>query len=194
MKHEFLKHVTASIENLLNEVLLDNSYSLFRRGPRVVSGTPFSANSSDYHLYFTGYEVLERDQATYRAEDGSGSALVLRAPDRIRLSYALLVSSSALRNDAWDRLIAYFFDHRMVEPFLPEPLKNQPAIYHRLSAEKALFILESANAPSAMATGQEPLTLSLKYTALYHSGAVLNREALVKHRVIDYRNNERSTN
>lgn len=193
MKQDFLKHVTASIENLLNEVLLDNSYSLFRRGPRVVSGTPFTVTSSDYHLYFTGYEVLERDHNTYRADDGNGGVVVLRTPDRIRLDYALLVSQSALRNDAWDRLIAYFFDTRAVEPFLPESLKNSPAIYQRLAQEKAIFTLKSANAPALMATGQEPLTLSLSYTGLYHTGEVLNRESLVKQRIIEYRNRERST-
>jgi hypothetical protein len=194
LRTDFLKNLTQSIERLLNGVLSDEGFALFKRAPQVVTGVPYSPSSGDYHLYFMGHELLEREAGTFRCDDTKGASLVLRNPNRIRVNYALLASQGTLaaRLETWDRLMSFFFDNPTIDAFLPESLKEIPGLYDRLSQEKAIFSLQSAGTPTAPLTGNEPVQLSLQYSALYHSGAVLNREALVKQRVIEYRNRERS--
>ncbi len=192
MKNGFLNHVTESIANLLNEILSEEGFHLFRRGPRVVTGVPLTPSSQDLHLYFAGYDVVEKDGGTLRLEQ-DGTALVLRAPERLRLKYALRANASAMisRLETWDRLLAYFFDHRAADPFVPEALKAPAGLYEILRREKAVFVIRPPE-EAEIAGGRDPVSFGLHYTALYHSGGVLNRESLVKQRVIEYRNRERS--
>jgi hypothetical protein len=96
------------------------------------------------------------------------------------------------RLDLFDKLIAYFFDHPGLDPFLPSAFKQIPGLLDRLLQEKAVLSIQSLDSTPAMESSSEPVQFSLFYTALYHSGAILNREALVKQRVIEYRNRERS--
>jgi hypothetical protein len=194
LRNDFLGNLTKSVEALLNDVLASEGHGLFKRAPRVVTGVPFSPTSNDYHLYFCGHELLERDQGTFRCEDPSGASLVYRNPNRIRVNYALLASQGTLaaRFEAWDKLMAFFFDSPAIDPFLPEGLRSVPGLCDRLAQEKALLTMQAFGSGTVALTGNEPVQLSLQYSALYHSGAVLNREALVKQRVIEYRNRERS--
>jgi len=195
LKSDFLKNLTQSIEFTLNAILTEEGFTgLFKRAPHVVTGVPFSPGSADYHLYFMGHELLDREPGTFRCDDNNGASLVLRNPNRIRVSYTLLASQTTLasRLETWDRLMAFFFDNPAIDPFIPESLKQIPGLYDRLAQEKAIFSLQSTTGSNVPLTGNEPVQLSLQYSALYHSGAVLNREALVKQRVIEYRNRERS--
>ncbi len=195
MSNNFLKNLTRSVEEILTEVLAADAYTLFKRSARVVSGVPFSPSSTDYHLVFVGQEWSSREQGTFRCEDGKGASLVLRNPSRIRVTYQLLAAQGAVtsRLEAWDRLVAFFFDNPVRDPILPEALKEIPGLYDRLNQEKAVFALLPPVAPTNVLSGQEPVHLSFQYSALYHSGAVLNKESLVKQRVIEYRERERST-
>jgi hypothetical protein len=195
LKSDFLKNLTQSIEGLLNSILIEDGFTtLFKRAPHVVTGVPYSAGSADFHLYFLGHELLDREPGTFRCDDNKGASLVLRNPNRIRVNYTLLASQGTLaaRLETWDRLMAFFFDNPTVDPFIPESLKQVPGLYDRLAQEKAILHMQSSPAATTPLTGHEPVQLSLQYSALYHSGAVLNREALVKQRVIEYRNRERS--
>lgn len=178
------------MEDLLNGVLVSDGFSLFRKAPRVVTGVAFHPNSPDYHLYFTGYEVLERGNGTFRVED-NGSVMVFKSPDRIRVSFQLLTNpgAHALRMNAWDKLAAYFFDNPSINPFLPKELMELPGLVDRLTQEKATLEMKGV---AVQKTVDEPAVLNLSYTALYHSGGVMSREALVRQRVIKYENVERS--
>ncbi|MBY0371896.1 hypothetical protein K2X33_14520 [bacterium] len=191
MRSDFLSHATSALAALLNEALGEEAFSLFRKMPRVVVGTPYTPNSTDLHLRFAGHEVVHREGGTFRCEDPEGGVLVFRNPDALRLHYQLWVSpSQGLALAAWDRLLAYFFDHAAVDPFIPESLKAVPGLYQRLLQDRAKLSVEHSSAGNT--DPNEPLFLKIQYSALYHSGAVLNREALVKQRVFDYRNTERS--
>lgn len=193
MKKGYLSHLTESIEGLLNQILSPEGHSFFRRSPRVVSGVPFSPSSSDFHLYFLGHELVDRDPGTFRCEAADGSSLVLRNPDRIRVNYALLMSQNGFSGklEVWDKLINHFFDSPTLSPFLPPGYEEVPGLLDRLTQEKATLVVSSAQAPGAVSPANEPVQLHLQYSALYHSGAVLDRQALVKQRVIEYRNHER---
>lgn len=192
MKNGFLNHVTESIAKLLNEILSEEGFHLFRRGSRVVTGIPLTASSQDLHLYFAGYDVVERDGGTLRLEQ-DGTALVLRSPDRLRLKYALRANASAMvsRIETWDRLLAYFFDNPSADPFIPENLQTPVGLHEILRREKAVFVIRPPE-EAEIAGGRDPVSFGLHYTALYHSGGVMDRESLVKQRVIEYRNRERS--
>lgn len=195
MGNAFLKNLTAALEKMLAGVLAGESYSLFRRSPQVVTGVAFSPTSPDYHLYFRGHEFVSREAGSFRCDDGQGAALVLRLPSQVKVHYSLLVSQSAVaaRLDAWDRLMAHFFDHPSMDPVVPESLKAIPGLYDRMASERATLSMSVDVSSPNRALGQDPLQISLQYSALYHSGVVLSREALVKQRVIEYRNRERST-
>lgn len=192
MKNGFLNHVTDSITQLLNGILSEEGFHLFRRGPRVVTGVPLTASSQDLHLYFAGYDVVEKDGGTLRLEQ-DGTALVLRAPERLRLKYALRANASTMvsRIETWDRLLAYFFDNPTSDPFIPESLQTPVGLHEILRREKAVFVIRPPE-EAEIAGGRDPVSFGLHYTALYHSGGVMDRESLVKQRVIEYRNRERS--
>lgn len=193
MKNDYFKNLSDSLVGLLNTVLAQESFHLFKRSPRVVLGVPFAASSPDYHLFYVGHEWLETDTSSFRCEAPEG-VFVLRNPNRIRVTYSLLVSQASLaaRLDTWDRLVAYFFDHPAIDAFIPDSLKEIPGLYERLLQEKAILSAQAMNNAASAHSANEPVQLSLHYTALYHSGAVQSREALVKQRVIEYRNRERS--
>jgi hypothetical protein len=194
LKPDFLSHVTQSLQFLLSGVLIEDGFNLFKKAPKVIVGSAFPTSSSDFHLTFLGHELVERDSASFRCEGPEGTSLVLRNPSRIRIDYALTanLAGAQSRLDSWDRLVSYFFDHPSIPPFVPKSLEAIPGLYERLTQESATLLLHAAKAESLGGPHSEIFRASLQYSALYHSGAVMTREALVKQRVIDYRNRERS--
>lgn len=189
MRNEFLTHLTTALGELLNEVLGQDGFALFRKAPRVVTG-PFSPSAGDLHLSFGGYQVLQREGGTFRCQDSDGGVSVMRHPDRVQFQFILVAppSAQAAMLTAWDRLMAFAFNHTHIDPILPESVRAVPGLFERLGQEKAAFALEFL----PQASPADALRAKISYTALYHSGAVLNRESLVKQRVFEYRNPERS--
>ncbi len=180
---DYFTNLAQSMTLLLNGVLKDSA-SLFRRSPQVVFGSPLSAASQDFHLYIVGKSGLDQEKGTFLCESAQDKFVVFRNPSRMTISFSLVGTAvpSAIALRAYDKLCAFFFDSRTIDPFLPEGFKAFPALFDRMRAHKADIRIQSRE-PNT--TRGEEFRFDFDYMALYHSGNPLREEHKTKQRVID---------
>jgi len=182
---DYFSYLAQSMTTLLNGVLKDNG-GLFRRSPQVVFGVPVTPVSGDFHLYIVGKSGLDHEKGTFLSEADNDKFLVFRNPTRLTVSFRLvglnLPSSATLR--AYDKLCAFFFDSKTIDPFLPDSLHKAPALFERLRACKAEIRMRELSLDSP-AMPREEFQFHFDYLALYHSGNALREEHKTKQRVID---------
>jgi hypothetical protein len=190
---EFFAHLAEAMTSLLNGVLKESAFALFRRSPEVVFGGPSGVVSPDFHLNMIGRSINESDKGTFNVPLPPDRFVVYRVPARVTASFTLvgrgIPAITSLK--AYDKLYSYFFDHRSLEPFVPEGYRRRSGLYERLLSQKAEIKVRPDVAPI---TSGELFQFTFDYLALYHSGNPLREEVRTKQRVIEYSNdpNERS--
>ncbi len=173
---DYFNHVARAVVNLLNEVLKEEGNHFFRKTPQVVLGY---SNGDDYALTLGGNVQIEQDKGTFTAFMGEDRFMVFRNPGKITLPFSL-AGQGTQSLKAYDRLMSYFFDHRSIDPFVPERFKMYPPLYERLAGYKAELKLREQDSLSA-----DYLSFGFDYSALYHSGNCLREETKTKQRVIN---------
>jgi len=193
---EFIGHVSKSVAGLLGTILREEGMQLFRRHPQVLLGSSEATATNDYILNFTVNTTSDNDKGSFSCKISQDRFLVFRSPSRLTLNFTLvakdLPGSQLVRS--YDKLVGYFFDHRAIDPFVPEALKKFGPLYEKLMSGKAeLRVNEVGQIPSANHSETENFHFSFSYLALYHSGNPLREESKAKTRVIDLVNeNERN--
>ncbi len=186
MQPDFLGHVTRSVASLLNTILREDGLQLFRRHPQVTLGNPDGVASNDFYLSFKATTTTDNDKGSFSCKTSEDRFLVFRTPSRLTLNFSLNAKglTPALQVKSYDRLVGYFFDHRAIDPFVPESLKKFAAIYDKLMASKAELRVNEVGADSPT----DVFLFSFSYLALYHSGNPLREEVKARTRVVDLAN------
>jgi hypothetical protein len=172
---DYFSSVTSGLVNLLNDILKEEGSSLFRRGPQVIYG---SQSGSDYALSLRGSIDITQEKDTFISPVSDDRFLVFRIPGKIRMPF-VLTGPGNHSFSAYDKLLSYFFDHRSLDPFVPERLKRYPPLYERIFSHKAEIRMKQGDASS--------LSFGFEYSALYHSGNFLREEAKTKQRVVEFK-------
>lgn len=186
MQPDFLGHVTKSVATLLNTILREDGLQLFRRNPQVVLGNADGIASNDFSLTFTATTTAENDKGSFSCKTSEDRFLVFRSPSRLTLNFMLSAKGlpPAMQVKSYDKLVGYFFDHRAIDPFVPESLKRFAPIYDKLMAGKAELKANEIGTTSA----SDLFQFGFSYLALYHSGNPLREEVKARTRVVDLAN------
>jgi len=200
MENDFLITVTEGLAKLFNDLLSESGVGMFRRQHEVVVGGSPSGDSN-FHLYLVTKDITQSDRGTFTVPSDKDTHLVFRSPSVIQMSYALVAQGLAPRQvlRAQDRLMTFFFDNKMMEPILPESLKQHPALAERIKSRHAeLKVREDLSLLPPSFQSKEFLNefrFAFDYSGLYHSGNYVRQESRAKVRVIEFanENNERSS-
>lgn len=175
--------------------ILDEPGLLFRRSRQVVFGPLTSANRQDYSLRIVSQSGMDTSSGTFNTKTSDDRFLVFRSPVKLTVGFSLLADGmgGAANMKAYDKLYSYFFDHKTIEPYLPESVRTQGALYEKLSSFKAeLKVRPAAEDASKSGLDADVFRFDFDYTALYHSGNPLREEFKAKTRVFDFTNEERN--
>lgn len=193
---EFITHVTRNVAGLLNTILREDGLQLFRRNPQVVIGHSEMLGNGDFHLDYSLRTGSENDKGSFNYKTAQDRFIVFRTPSRMTVSFLLSAKglNAQLQSRSYDRLMTYFFDHRAIDPFVPEAFKKFPPLYERLLAGKAELKVNEVGLSSRSNNGSDQFLFSFDYVALYHSGNPLREELTAKSRVVEMvnENSERS--
>lgn len=186
MQPDFLGHVSRSMASLLNTILREDGLQLFRRSPQVVLGNQEGIASNDFSLTFSASTANDNDKGSFSCKTSEDRFLVFRTPSRLTLNFSLNAKglTPVLAIKSYDKLVGYFFDHRAIDPFVPEALKRFAPIYDKLMASKAELRVNEVGA----ANPSDLFNFSFSYLALYHSGNPLREEVKARTRVVDLAN------
>jgi hypothetical protein len=178
---DYLNFLCQEVSKLLNSILVEETGLFFKKQSQVQFSKPFEG-SSDLHLCLKEKILNESNPGTFTVEN-EDHFTVYRNPARIKISFELKGDSIPvnLALKASDKLTNYFFDHRTLEPFLPETYKEEPVLYKKLSAQKAEIQMTNHSF--------ENCYFAFDYSALYHSGHPLKDEQRTKTRIIDLNKN-----
>lgn len=188
MKETFSQKISNSIKDVVSEILTkDDSSGFFFKRKRTIALSDSTKTQGPYDIYVVpmSYRVLHvEDSGTLRFPTQEGSFIIFRSPSRLAATYLISAPNSDLstRLSDIDKLSAYFFDHRTIEPYIPEDLQKHPELYERLSSVRATLTprdlpIDFESKPNAL--------FCFEYSALYHSGKILREEKIVQKRVVD---------
>lgn len=186
MQPDFLGHVSRSVATLLNTILREDGLQLFRRHPQVLLGNTDGVPANDFYLSFVASTTTDNDKGSFSAKTSEDRFLVFRSPSRLTLNFSLTAKGlpAAMQVKSYDKLVGYFFDHRAIDPFVPDVLKRFAPIYDKLMAGKAELRVNEVGA----AAGSDLFNFGFSYLALYHSGNPLREEVKARTRVVDLAN------
>jgi len=193
---DYIGFVTRQMASLLNTILREDGIQLFRRQSQVVVGGADTASGNDFTLTYTAKAGSEADKGSFSYKTSQDRFLVFRSPSRLTVGFTLVGRAlpAAQQAKAYDKLMTYFFDHRAIDPFVPEEFKKFPPLHEKLLAGKAELKVNDmgiANKAGFASPSGDPFYFSFDYIALYHSGNPLREEVTAKSRVVEM-NNENS--
>lgn len=182
---DFIGHVGRSIAEKLNEVLREEGLQLFRRHPQVILGAPDGLSGSDFYLQYTATTAMEGDKGSFSYMTSQDRFLVFRSPSRMTLNFTLSARglTPAAQSRAYDRLLSFFFDHRGIDPYVPNYFRSFPPLNEKLLSGKAELRVSEMGIPTG-----DHFFFSFSYVALYHSGNPLREEVKAKTRVVELAN------
>jgi hypothetical protein len=182
----FLSHLSDSLTTLLSQVLDDapsGMLGLFRR--------PSSLAHGGYALELLRHEIVDEHKGTIVETRDEDRVVVYRTPARFRATFRLShpTLTGTARLAVLDKLTAWFFDHRSLEPYFPESVGASPALREALGAQRAELRLLPPPEPAVVGG----FHFFFEYVALFHSGTALREETRVRSRAVVFPENaERS--
>jgi hypothetical protein len=176
------------MKDLISDILVPSSFSgtFLRKGRSVLLTDKVNSNhGSEIQLIPVSSQVFQNDEGdTIKLRTESDTVLFFRSPCRSSsvFSIALLNPDPLVRLKDLDRLCQFFFDHKTMDPILPNSLKSYPDLYQRLANSRATL---KPIDPSTPALNDARVIFSFEYSALYHTGTPLREEKTVQRRNIE---------
>jgi len=181
----FLKQINDSVAEAFTEIIYgkNGSFQFFKKSSKVFADQP-SSGSSEFFVWI--YDINSSDErvTTFNSEDADGNIVVYRQPAVTTFSLCLSCPKISLQEKlvVLEKINAYFFDNKLIKPFIPEELKKiAPAIYQKLESSDAQITLSKEKSDPL----EEGVTIKFEYKALYHTGSPIRVDKKVQTRKLD---------